>query len=94
MRRADPLLFFVLFAACHRTAAVEPAAAPASEVWLTLGAADDAGITPVPVEPREIGAFVAAARLALDDSHVSHVFSPVGGRVVAVACRARPRAAR
>jgi len=91
MRRADPLLFFVLFAACHRTAAVEPAAAPASEVWLTLGAADDAGITTVPVEPREIGAFVAAARLALDDSHV---FSPVGGRVVAVACRARPRAAR
>ena len=58
---------------------------PNDEVWPTQQQLQAARITVAPVQERELKAAIAVgARLAFDDLHVGHVFSPVSGRVLRV----------
>ncbi len=55
---------------------------PAGESWLTPDQITRAGITTAPVAEKEVGRqLVLSGRLAFDDQRVTHVFSPVSGRV-------------
>ena len=55
------------------------------EVWPTEGQLRAAGITVAAVRVQEVDSTVSiGGRLAFDDLRVSHVFSPVGGRVTRV----------
>ncbi|HVT58384.1 MAG TPA: efflux RND transporter periplasmic adaptor subunit [Thermoanaerobaculia bacterium] len=72
-----------LAAACHPQAeASSPPAAPPGQAWLAPERARSAGITVTPVAVAELDRVLAASgRVAFDDRRVSHVFSPVNGRV-------------
>ena len=60
--------------------AAEP---PAGESWIPLKQVAASGITVEPAAVREIGRELALpGRLTFDDQRVSHVFSPVTGRVL------------
>jgi len=55
---------------------------PANEVWLPLAQSRNAGLAMATVEVRAVGGLIqATGRLTFDDRRVTHVFSPVGGRV-------------
>ena len=59
------------------------------EAWLSAQQVEKIQIATTPVEEREVGGDLAAAgRIAFDDLRVSHVFSPVSGRVTSI--RAQP----
>lgn len=78
-------VFLLALAACHHEQAAEPVAAPPGEVWITQRQSEEAKLTTVPVAEREVGgAIVTSGRIAFDDLHVAHVFSPVTGRVTAI----------
>ena len=58
---------------------------PNDEVWPTPEQLAEAGITVATVEKRDVRQAVAVGgRLTFDDLRVSHIFSPVGGRVTRV----------
>jgi cobalt-zinc-cadmium efflux system membrane fusion protein len=58
---------------------------PEDEVWLTPSEMNKAQVEVATVEEREVDRFISAAgRIAFDDSQVTHVFSPVVGRVTRV----------
>jgi membrane fusion protein, heavy metal efflux system len=58
---------------------------PNDEVWPTPKQIEEAGITVARVEEREVrNAVSVGGRLAFDDLRVSHIFSPVSGRVTRV----------
>ncbi|HLX09897.1 MAG TPA: efflux RND transporter periplasmic adaptor subunit [Thermoanaerobaculia bacterium] len=67
-----------------RAAAAPPAlAVPVGEAWLTPDRARQAGIAVAPARVEELGRVLAASgRIAFDDQRVTHVFSPVTGRLV------------
>lgn len=84
MKRAVPFLALVL-AACHHETAAEPPAPPAGEVWITQRQSEEAKLLTMPVAEHDVGgSIVTSGRLTFDDLHVSHVFSPVTGRVTAI----------
>ena len=72
--------------ACHRRATANPAAAPpTTEVWLAPEQAAAAKLVVEPLEPQPVGGVVVASgRVTFDDLQVSHVLSPVTGRVVKI----------
>jgi cobalt-zinc-cadmium efflux system membrane fusion protein len=77
----------LLLGACQSSqAATEPTSgASHDEVWLTSEEVERAGIEVAPVQDRELDAtLVTNGRVAFDDQHVAHVFSPVTGRVVRI----------
>lgn len=72
-------------AGCHQTHASEAPAPPPGEVWITPQQAETARLTTVVAEEREVGgALVTSGRVTFDDLRVSHVFSPVTGRVTTI----------
>jgi cobalt-zinc-cadmium efflux system membrane fusion protein len=75
--------------ACHAKAQADAAPAsrgpapPPGEAWLAPGKALVAGIAVAPARVEELDRILAASgRITFDDQRVSHVFSPVNGRVV------------
>jgi len=64
------------------SAKVEP---PAGEIWVTDQQLRDARIEFAPLEERDVPAkIVTSGRIAFDDQRVSHIYSPVTGRVVSI----------
>jgi cobalt-zinc-cadmium efflux system membrane fusion protein len=84
--RARWIFLAFLIAGCHH--AIEPENAvkrPDNEVWVTAQQIREAGITTDVVQERAIGnRLVATGRLAFSDARVSHIFSPVTGRLTKV----------
>ncbi len=57
----------------------------ASEVWLTEGQAKEAKVEVAPADERHVNDTVlTSGKVAFDDTHVTHVFSPVAGRVTSI----------
>lgn len=80
--RASAALLLGLAAACGRPEARDAAQAPPGEVWLTPAQDKAAGLTFETVAEREVGGVVrTTGRLTFDDRRVSHVYSPLSGRV-------------
>jgi cobalt-zinc-cadmium efflux system membrane fusion protein len=70
---------------CEREAKPSVSQPPAGEAWLAPAQITDAKIATAPVAEREIGTqIVTSGRVAFDDLHVSHVFSPVTGRITKI----------
>ena len=80
-------LLAAVAAGCNGERAVDAqGAAPApGEVWLTPSEVENAGIVVAPVEEQDVdNTILTAGKVAFDDTHVTHVFSPVSGRVTRI----------
>jgi membrane fusion protein, heavy metal efflux system len=82
--------------ACHRRATANPTAEPpTTEVWLAPEQAVAAKLVVEPLEPQPVGGVVVASgRVTFDDLQVSHVLSPVTGRVVKIEAQPGQRVKR
>ena len=81
-RLAAALVAIVALSACKERPVETPPAAPAGEAWLADKQVAEAHVRVEPAAVGPVGApVVAPARVAFDDLKVSHVFSPVAGRV-------------
>ncbi len=68
--------------ACRRRDVAQAPSPPAGEVWLKPQQAQEAHLATVPVAEQQVDDSISAAgRVAFDDLHVSHVYSPVTGRI-------------
>lgn len=77
----------VLGAGCKRSAATADARAeaPLGEVWLTDAQIAEAKLEVEPLEEQDVDdVIVTSGKIAFDDAHVNHVFSPVSGRVTRI----------
>jgi cobalt-zinc-cadmium efflux system membrane fusion protein len=96
MRRLTPLLLLsgiggslvlaVGASGCHAQHAVAAEAAPPpGEVWLTTADVAGSKVEIAPVGERELDTtLVTSSRVQFDDLRVSHIFSPVNGRVTRI----------
>jgi cobalt-zinc-cadmium efflux system membrane fusion protein len=90
MSKPHPFLMLALAVAiapgCHKPATATPMApSPTTEVWLAPEQVAAAKLVVEPLEPQPVGGVVVASgRVTFDDLHVSHVLSPVTGRVVKI----------
>ena len=76
------LLPFLALLGCGRPSGPAPAQAPANEVWLTPDQDKAAKLVVEPLAEHAVGGLVqTVGRLTFDDRRVSHVFSPLSGRV-------------
>jgi cobalt-zinc-cadmium efflux system membrane fusion protein len=89
-------LVVTIVPACHRRATANPAAAPpTTEVWLAPEQAEAAKLVVEPLEAQPVGGVVVASgRVTFDDLQVSHVLSPVTGRVVKIEAQPGQRVKR
>ena len=74
-------------AACHNSRASSQQAAqpPGNEAWLTPQQIKEAQLQIAPVGLEDVGGtLVTSGKISFDDLKVSHVFSPVTGRVVRI----------
>jgi cobalt-zinc-cadmium efflux system membrane fusion protein len=74
-------------AGCHRanSAAAQQPQPPAGEAWLTKQQVKNANLAVEAVVDQDVGgAVVTSGKVTFDDLRVSHVFSPVTGRVVRI----------
>jgi len=81
------LLLLTLTVACQRDSIAQPARInpPANEVWVTTKQIQEAGISTAEVGVRPLGNTLSATgRVTFSDAKVSHVFSPVTGRVTSL----------
>ena len=71
---------------CETTAASQPPAPPPQgEVWLTAQQLHDANVEVAPVANHAVGNEVlTSGKVSFDDLRVSHLFSPVSGRVTRI----------
>jgi cobalt-zinc-cadmium efflux system membrane fusion protein len=71
---------------CARASqASEALPAPAGEVWISARQGEAVKLASAPVEPHQVGGvIVTTGRVAFEDLHVSHVFSPVTGRITRI----------
>jgi cobalt-zinc-cadmium efflux system membrane fusion protein len=84
MRAILPFLLLGL-AGCRQSHAQEAERPPANEVWITAPQAEEVKLASAPADEHEVGgAIVTSGKIAFDDLHVEHVFSPVTGRVVKI----------
>ncbi len=82
MRRSIPLCLVLAMSACGARKGQERAAAPPNEIWLSAAQARQADYEVAPVAEGTVGGTVrTVGRLAFDDQRVTHLFSPVSGRV-------------
>ena len=82
--RPPHLLLFATLLSCRATA-VAPIQAPAGEIWLTPTQVEQAQLHTLVVTEQEVSQeVVCAGRVAFNDLNVSHVYSPVSGRIVAI----------
>jgi len=87
-----PLFVMVLaawlgLAGCHKSQAAikNPVQPPAGEAWLTAEQVKEAKIEMAPVEEQNVDdTVVASGRVTFDDQRVTHIFSPVTGRVTRI----------
>jgi cobalt-zinc-cadmium efflux system membrane fusion protein len=80
-------LFLILAAGCQRDSIAEPAKInpPSNEVWVTLKQIREAGISTAEVTEHPVGnALSTTGRVTFSDAKVSHIFSPVTGRVTSL----------
>jgi cobalt-zinc-cadmium efflux system membrane fusion protein len=80
------LAFAASLPACSARAPAETTQqAPAGEAWLTQQQVKDAKLAIAPLAEQEVGgAIVTSGKVTFDDLRVSHVFSPVTGRVIKI----------
>jgi cobalt-zinc-cadmium efflux system membrane fusion protein len=77
-------LFWLSIAGCHGQAAEQPPV-PSGQAWISAKQIADAHITISPVGEHDVGgAIVTSGKVTFDDLRVSHVFSPVSGRVTQI----------
>ena len=71
---------------CETTAASQPPAPPPQgEIWLTAQQLHDANVEVAPVATHLVGNEVlTSGKISFDDLRVSHLFSPVSGRVTRI----------
>ena len=82
MRNALIILALAALAGCEGRKAEAPAVPPPGEVWITPDQARQANLELAPVADSSVGGTVrTVGRLAFDDQRVTHVFSPVTGRI-------------
>lgn len=81
--KALVLLLVCLLLACGQRKEHSPdVTPPANEVWLSPTQAQNAGLEKAEVAIQFVGGLIqTTGRLTFDDRRVTHVFSPVGGRV-------------
>ena len=82
-------LLAAVAAGCNGEHAVDAqGAAPApGEVWLTPSEVENAGIVVAPVEEQDVdNTILTAGKVAFDDTHVTHVFSPSSSSTVISSC--------
>jgi cobalt-zinc-cadmium efflux system membrane fusion protein len=85
MTRARAALAAIAFTACQPASSPPPAPAPAGEVWITQDQVAGGRFTFATAGEEEVPDVVpTSGRVAFDDGKVSHLFSPVTGRVVAI----------
>jgi cobalt-zinc-cadmium efflux system membrane fusion protein len=83
--------------ACHTSAAdTRPRSMPAAgEVWLSESRARNAGVAISTVSWEDLGGGIdLAGKITFDDQRVTHVFSPVSGRVVRLVASPGQRVAK
>jgi cobalt-zinc-cadmium efflux system membrane fusion protein len=85
-RLAALALLLSLGAACQRAPTPgAPAPTPPGEVWLTDAQMHSLGVQVQEVHLEDVDDTIrAAGKIAFDDAHVSHVYSPVSGRVTKI----------
>jgi cobalt-zinc-cadmium efflux system membrane fusion protein len=82
-----PLLCACAVAAisCHNSSSAAQLQPPAGEAWLTPQQVQNAKLVIADVKEQDVGgAVVTPGKVTFDDLRVSHVFSPVTGRVVTI----------
>ena len=85
MSRNGLLVMTLAFFACTSEATEVAQAIPPGQAWLTPQQITEAKIVVAPTAVHGVGGNVATAgRVTFDDLHVSHVFSPVSGRVMSI----------
>jgi cobalt-zinc-cadmium efflux system membrane fusion protein len=78
-------LIVAVIGACSHTAASAVPTPPPGEAWITQRQLSEGQFSIAPVDEQEVGTQIAASgRVSFDDLHVSHVFSPVTGRVLKI----------
>ena len=84
MRRAA-LALLLLAAACRRHEDNAEAHPPPGEAWLSPQQMQSGQVQLATIEEQPVTSELSApGRIAFDDSHVAHVFSPVSGRVTRI----------
>jgi membrane fusion protein, heavy metal efflux system len=97
MRRLIAMgMVLVAAAACeHRTTQTRSADPPVGEVWLWPDQVASAKLVVEPLAPQPVGGLVVTSgRVTFDDLKVSHVMSPVTGRVVKIEAQPGQRVKR
>ena len=87
MRTLNRWVLLLAVSGCSSRAQEEPVVATAAlgEAWLTPQQVKDAKLTVAPLGDQDVGgAIVTSGKVTFDDLRVSHVFSPVTGRVTAI----------
>jgi cobalt-zinc-cadmium efflux system membrane fusion protein len=89
-------MVLVAAAACeHRTTQTRSADPPVGEVWLWPDQVSSAKLVVEPLAPQPVGGLVVTSgRVTFDDLKVSHVMSPVTGRVVKIEAQPGQRVKR
>lgn len=82
--RATPFIFCLLvLIGCHTPHGTPPSASPPDgEVWLTKTQVKEAQIVTAPLGLEDVDdTILTSGRVTFDDTRVTHIFSPVSGRV-------------
>jgi cobalt-zinc-cadmium efflux system membrane fusion protein len=91
------LLAAILAAGCRSdpiASARKPTAAP-GEVWLSASQVKDANIQVSAVDEQDVdNTILTSGRVTFDDSHVTHVFPPISGRVTRIVAQLGQRVER
>ncbi len=73
---------------CSRTSEAKVTATPSGQVWLTSTQVRDAKLEIGSVQIRDVSdTIITSGKVSFDDLHVSHVFSPVTGRVIKISAQ-------
>ncbi len=84
-RTSFALATAIALGACQPASSPPPASAPPGEVWITQDQVAGGRFTFATAGEEEVPDLVpTSGRVTFDDSKVSHIFSPVTGRVVAI----------
>ena len=73
---------------CSRTSEAKTIVTPSGQVWLTSTQMKEAKLEVGSVQMRDVSdTIVTSGKVSFDDLHVSHVFSPVTGKVIKIAAQ-------
>lgn len=95
MSTRSAVVLLVALAGCGRGAAARTEAhlePPAGEVWLTDAQVAEAKMKIEPLDEQDVDdVILTSGKVAFDDAHVGHVFSPVSGRVTRIEAKVGQR---